>query len=117
NDASRLVIETGGGVGNANLFAKLGGVPTELDFDYFSGGPGNGERIEIASPDPGTWYFAVDPRTTFAGVRLVANLGVVERSVRDREPARGIADARPNGVRFFSIEVPPGSAELEIATS
>src|SRR6185295_7052991 len=46
NDASRLVLELGSGVGNANLFVKQGGIPTPVDFDYFSGGPGNGEHID-----------------------------------------------------------------------
>jgi len=117
NDASRLVIELGNGVGNANLLVKKGGIPTEVDFDYFSGGPGNAERIEINSPEEGIWYIAVDPRASFVGARLVANLGVVERAVRNREPAAGIAVDRAARVRFFSIDIPPGTAQLDVDTS
>lgn len=117
NDASKLVLEMGNGVGNANLLIKKGSIPTRLDFDYFSGGPGNAERIEINLPEEGTWYVALDPRSNFAGARLVANLGVVERPVRDRVPAPGIEVDRANRVRFFSIDVPPGTARLDVDTS
>ncbi len=117
NDVSRIVVESGSGVGNANLFIKRGGIPSPADFDYFSGGPGSGERVEIGEPQEGIWYIAVDPRTSFAGVRLIVNFGVQERAVRNREPASGIGVDQANRVRFFNIEVPPGSAKLDIQTS
>jgi hypothetical protein len=75
--AGKLILETSGGTGNADLLIRRGALPTTTLFDRVSQGTGNAERIEIDSPQPGTWYAGVRAATAYAGLSLSAGTGTV----------------------------------------
>ena len=115
--ATHLSVSTMGGTGNADLFLRLGAAPTTTVFDHVSGEPGNNESIQLDNPLAGTWYVQVFPRATFAGVTLQADLTAPETEVEDGVPHSNLGDDQPDGVQYFTVNVPAGAANLTITTT
>jgi len=115
--ATRLSLSTAGGIGNADLLVKLGSPPTLGSFDRQSAGPGNLESVVIDNPQAGKWYVLVVPREPFSGVTLTANFDAHETEVHDGTPEPNLSDDHPDGIQYFTVTVPPGTANLSIATS
>jgi len=115
--AARLSISSSGGTGNASLLVKFGSAPTPTDFDYASDGPGNLENITIDNPHAGTWYIQVRPHEPFTGVTLVADFSAPETEVHDGQPEPDLGDDHQDDVQYFTINIPPGTASVSIATS
>ena len=115
--ATRLTFTTSGGAGNADLLVKLGAPPTSSDFDRGSQEPGNAEMVRFDNPAAGTWYAQVVPRPGFTGVTLTADLVAPETEVKDGIPQTNLSDDQPGGVQYFTIDVPPGIANLAVTTA
>jgi hypothetical protein len=119
--ATRLLIGSSGGSdgsGDADLYVKFGTIPTSLaGSDYHSAEPGSFESVSIPDPQPGTWYVQVFPRATFSGVTLTADFTANETEIEDGVPKPGLSDGQTNGVQYFTVNVPPGTFNLDIATS
>jgi Bacterial pre-peptidase C-terminal domain len=116
--ATNLLISSSGGTGDADLYVKFGTIPTSLSgSDYHSAEPGSLESVSIPNPQPGIWYVQVFPRASFSGVTLTADFTADETEVEDGVPKPGLADGQTNGVQYFTVNVPPGTANLDIATS
>jgi hypothetical protein len=93
--ARTLEIETSGGTGNADLLVRRGALPTTGEHDQASQTAGNAERIEIDSPQSGTWYVGLRAAAAYSGLTLSA--GTVQA------PSVCTADAQTmclNGDRF-----------------
>lgn len=67
-----LMIKISGGSGDADLFTRFGGKPTEVLFDCYSARNGNREECEIYNPPSGTWYIGLYGYASFSGVSLTA---------------------------------------------
>lgn len=115
--ATRLTVTTAGGSGNADLFLKLGAPPTSTDSDYHSQEPTNAESISVNNPAGGTWYVLVFPRPGFSGVTLSADLTAPETEVEDGVPENNLSDDQTGDFRYFTINVPPGTAALTVTTT
>ncbi|MBY5978978.1 M9 family metallopeptidase [Ferrimonas balearica] len=71
--AQDLSFELSGGSGDADLYIRAGNWPTESDWDYRPYIGGNEERVTIATPQPGTWYYVmVKAYQPFVDVNLTA---------------------------------------------
>lgn len=74
---TRLTITTRGvatgRVAGVTLFAKHGAMPTTTANDARSGLVGNNERISIANPAAGDWYFLLYATTAYGDVTLTAD--------------------------------------------
>jgi serine protease len=68
--ASNLKIATSGGTGNADLYVRFGGAPTDAAYDCRPYRAGNLESCSFAAPQAGTWYVRLKARTGFTGVKL-----------------------------------------------
>lgn len=67
-----LVVRTTGGGGDADLFVRLGVLPTAQTHDCASTGPTAEERCVISTPTAGVWYVVVQGYTAYSGVALTA---------------------------------------------
>lgn len=68
--ARNLVIQTGGGTGDADLYVKLGQVPTTASYDCRPNLPGNYETCTFPTPAAGTYYIMLVGYAAFSGVSL-----------------------------------------------
>jgi Bacterial pre-peptidase C-terminal domain len=110
-----LTFASRGGLGNANLFAKFGSPATDAEI-LASVGPTNLETIEVANPQAGVWFVRLQADNRFVGVSVLAEIAVDETVFEVTTPPTGIADTTPGRFRFFSFEVPDGTARIDIET-
>lgn len=68
--ATRLTIQSSGGVGDADLYVRYGLLPTLSAFQGRSINAGNYDRIIINYPTPGRWWVMVHGYTSYSGVSL-----------------------------------------------
>jgi hypothetical protein len=61
---------SGPGTGDADLFGRVGTVPTLSVKDVSTAANGNVDTIVLNSPQPGVWYFGMYGYTAFTGVNL-----------------------------------------------
>lgn len=119
---SKLEIKMSGGTGDADLYVKLGSLPTTSSYDYRPYLIGNDETVTVNNPTGGTWFIMIRGYQAFTGVTLVATYGggtpppdeVTLLSNGVAVP--GIAGAAGNE-KHYKIVVPAGQAKLEIMTS
>lgn len=71
--ARNLVIQTGGGTGDTDLYVKLGQVPTTASYDCRPYLPGNYETCTFPTPAAGTYYIMLAGYEAFSGVTLNAS--------------------------------------------
>ncbi|HLO95062.1 MAG TPA: PPC domain-containing protein [Burkholderiaceae bacterium] len=69
---SLTVTLSGPGVGNADIYGRLGGLPSTAQYTVVSRAPGNAEQIAISNVPAGTWYFGLYGASAFAGVSFSA---------------------------------------------
>jgi len=116
---SKLEIKMSGGTGDADLYVKLGSLPTTSDYDYRPYLIGNEETVTVNNPTGGTWFIMIRGYQAFTGVTLVATYGVAPPEVillSNGVPVPGIAGAA-GSEKHYKIVVPAGQASLEIMTS
>jgi hypothetical protein len=112
-----LTLATSGGTGTAYLLVKFGPAPTRTSFDFFSGNAGTAQNVAIQNPQAGAWYAEVFPAADFSGVELAGDYAAQSGNVQDGEPVLGLEDGHADDFVFFDLEVPPGSAALQVSTS
>lgn len=68
---SRLVIKTSGGIGDCDLYVKLGSRPTTGSYNAKSDGWWtNNELVTINNPAQGIWYIMLRGYSAYSGVKL-----------------------------------------------
>ncbi|MDX7920877.1 M4 family metallopeptidase [Aeromonas media] len=70
---SQLVVTSGGGSGDADLYVKFGSVPTSSSYDCRPYKSGNAETCTLNSPKAGTWHVQLSGFSAFSGVSLKAS--------------------------------------------
>jgi leucyl aminopeptidase len=70
--STKLTFTISGGTGNADLYIKRGGVPTDVVFDCRPLKPGNDETCGLLVPRAGTYYVKLKANPSFDGVTLKA---------------------------------------------
>ena len=65
-----VAFTTSGGTGDADVYAKLGSIPTTTDAQCVSEGATTAETCSIDNPAAGTYYVMVYAYSTFSGVSL-----------------------------------------------
>lgn len=66
----RLIIESSGGSGNAELYLRRGTWAYADQYDARSIGPGNDERIDFATPQSGQWFAYLRAEEPFTDVEI-----------------------------------------------
>jgi hypothetical protein len=120
NDAANLVIKMFGGTGDADLYVRLGSLPTTSDYDYRPYLTGSNEQVTISKPAAGTWYIMIRGYQAFSGITLVATFDsaisdgvtVLQNGVPVTRLAGGVGSEK-----FYKIDVPADQTKLEIAIS
>jgi len=115
--ATLLTITTTGGSGNGDLYVKQGSAASPTSNDYASAGPGNVERVEVGSPGAGTWYVTVNPNPSTTDITLAVNVQAQSPELEDGHPLDDLGDDVDGDFTYFSVQVPPGSAELIVTTA
>lgn len=113
--ALELTFTSGGGFGNANLFAKFSEAASDAA-PLRSTSPTNLEHITIPNPEPGLWFVRLQGDGRFGGVKLLAEIAVDETLFEAGFPQTGIAEALPGRFRYFTFDVPEGTARVDIET-
>ncbi|WP_006747300.1 M12 family metallo-peptidase [Thioalkalivibrio paradoxus] len=74
--ATNLVVTTGGGTGDVDLYLRFEAAPTLDDHDCQSVLPGTNETCDIAEPDAGTYHIMLHGWSAYSGVTLEASFEV-----------------------------------------
>lgn len=72
-----LEIRIFGGTGDADLYVRHGAPPTLQDFDYAPWEVGNNEKVFVAQPASGRWYFMIHAYEPFADVSVQARYSLL----------------------------------------
>lgn len=75
--AGKLIIETSGGTGEADLYVRIGKSPTLSDYTCRPLLNGNTESCVIDNPAAGTWYVMLNARSSYSGVVLTARYPLI----------------------------------------
>jgi xanthomonalisin len=70
--ARNLRIAISGGSGDADMYVRLGAVPTTSNYDCRPYVTGNTEGCTASAPEPGTYYIMLNAYQAFSGVTLKA---------------------------------------------
>lgn len=71
---SNLKFIMGGGTGDADIYVKAGGWPSDTVYDFAPQLVGNDETVTVAAPVSGWYYVMLKPRTaSFAGVEVATS--------------------------------------------
>jgi len=115
--ATSLSIATSGGTGTVHLLVKFGAIPTRTSFDFFSGNAGTAQSVVVQNPQAGAWYVELFPAADFSGVTLTGDFMAQAAKLEDGQSVSGLQDGQADDFIFFSIDLPPGSATLQVSTS
>ena len=118
---SSLEIVQSGGSGDADLYVKLGSVPTTSSWDYRPYKNGNNETVTVTNPSAGNWYISIRAYSTYSGVSLVATYtapGGGGGSCSGTQysgslSGTGSAQYQPNGSYYYSSSSGYHTAQLE----
>jgi bacillolysin len=69
---TQLKVVTSGGSGDADLYVRLGSLPTTSSYNGRSNGSTNAETVTISNPSAGDWYIGLYAYSSFSGVSLTA---------------------------------------------
>ena len=69
-NSTNLKFAMNGGTGNADLYVRFGGAPTDSVYDCRPYRAGNLESCSFATPQAGTYYVRIKARSSFSGVKL-----------------------------------------------
>lgn len=112
---TRLTIGMTGGVGDADLYARMGALPNGRQFDGRSIRPGNTEWLQFRNPAPGEWYILIFAKTAVAGAKVWA--------IYEGPPIAGVAAPviTPAGGTFtgavaVTVACPTAGAEIRMTT-
>ncbi|TQV81518.1 S8 family serine peptidase [Aliikangiella coralliicola] len=112
--ATNLSFAMSGGSGDADLYVRFGSAPTTGTYDCRPYTAGNNENCDFASPSTGRYYVMIRGYSAFSGTSLTASYS---------EPGSGgsinesnLSASRGNW-NYFTIEVDPGTASLELNIS
>jgi serine protease len=78
--ATNFDVTMGDGTGDADVYVKKGGVPTDTDYNCRSRGSTTAEHCMLFSP-AGTWFIRVVGATAFSDVTLKATYALVNRVI------------------------------------
>jgi hypothetical protein len=94
--ATKLIIKTSGGTGDADLYVNLAVPADEERWDYRPFKIGNNEAVNVHNPAAGTWWAMIHAFEPYAGVRVFAEY---EGLPKYRMSSLGNSD-KGNGVNF-----------------
>ena len=73
-NATRLTLRSYGGIGDADMFARMGDAASPATHDAKSVRPGNNGLVVVDAPAAGRWHVALHGAQTFSGVHLRATV-------------------------------------------
>ena len=74
SNATKLVLTSSGGTGDADLYLKAGTAPTTTAYDCRSWNSGNSETCTINNPVQGTYHVMLNAYTAFANLSLKGDI-------------------------------------------
>jgi hypothetical protein len=118
-DQTQLEIAMSGGTGDADLYVRLGALPTTKEWDYRPYRLGNKETVTIDGPKAGTYYIMIRSYIPYSGVTLQATYGPQGEQIKVLECDAPVTDlsGATDSETFFKINVPAGQALLRIEIS
>jgi vibriolysin len=110
--ASSLSVTTAGSNGDADLFVKLGALPSNTSYDKKSDSSSSNETVSYTSPAAGTYYIAVQGYAAFSSLKVTATVstsggggGGGGNVLQNGVPKTGLGGAQGSLV-YFTIDAP-----------
>jgi len=110
-----LSINSSGGTGDVDLYARRGAVPTPAAYDCRSHTHGNSESCDFVNPGAGRWYVMLQGYASFAGVNLSATTSTFA-ALTNRVPAKAISGAI-GSTQTWKLTVPAAKKKLTFQVS
>ena len=114
--AGHLVFAQWGGLGDADLYVKLGSPPTDSSYDCRPYASGNGETCVFAEPLAGTYYVRIKAYASYSRVSLENNyVAAIPINSGDR-----VSLAPQSGVSLsptYALSVPAGKGSVTFRIS
>jgi serine protease len=116
--ASNLNIITSGGTGDADLYVKASGIPTDTDYDCRPYLYGNSESCFFASPASTIYYIKLKAYQSFSNVSLLATFDINSTTPTSYElhngvPLSGLAQASGQAAHY-QLSVPADATDLAV---
>jgi len=118
-DQTKLEIAMSGGLGDADLYVRIGAKPTTKEWDYRPYLLGSRETVTLDSPKAGTYYIMVRGYMPYTDVMLKATYGPGAEQIKALVNCVPVADlsGAQDSETFFKIDVPAGQDSLRIRIS
>ncbi len=114
---TKLEIAISGGTGDADLYVKLGALPTSTDYDYRPYLFGNDETVTVSNPAGGTWYIMIRAYNAYADLTVLASYGGGVGTVLENGVPVPNLSGSAGDEKMYRIDVPAGQISLEIKMS
>ena len=123
--STNLAFTMSGGTGDADMYVKFGGAPTDSSYDCRPYKSGNSESCSFASPQAGTYYVRLKAYSSFSGVSLKGDYtagggggggGSDGGPLTKGQTVTNISAATGSDV-VFTLAVPSGSSNLTFTMS
>lgn len=114
--ANRLNFQISGGLGDADLYVRLGSAPTTRAYDCRPYINGSNENCPINNAQPGTYHVMLRAYADFSGVSLLASFN--ENTAPPANPVQGTSldesnlSANRGTWQHYTVEVPAGAPSL-----
>ncbi|HVE86100.1 MAG TPA: M4 family metallopeptidase [Myxococcales bacterium] len=115
-----LTFTTSGGSGDADLYVKLGSMPTTSSYACSSTGSTTAETCTVANPGAGTWYVMLYAYATYSGVTITgtySNGGGGGGTVLSNGVPVGNLGAATGATLNYTMAVPSGASNLSFNIS
>ena len=112
-----LALEMRGGTGNANLYLRLGSIPTLSNYNCRQLKPDNHETCAIDSPGAGTWFAMLAGQTPYSNVKLTGTYteyGGSDPYLLDGTAVTGLS--APSGILRYWRVAPGAGKNLMVRT-
>ncbi|PAJ75243.1 hypothetical protein CJF42_06225 [Pseudoalteromonas sp. NBT06-2] len=115
-DAKKLVINTFGGSGDADLYIKHANSPTSSNYICRSNSDGNTETCSVDNPSKGTWYIMLKAYSRFESLNLQGGYTLSTNNPGGSLIKNNISI--PVGRwQYYAVNIPEGIRYLTILTS
>ncbi|MBY0574856.1 MAG: pre-peptidase C-terminal domain-containing protein [Undibacterium sp.] len=116
---SKVVFETNGTNGNANLYAQMGTKPTTSSYTCKSDGASSIEACTINTPAAGRYYLGVNASSAYSGLTVKATYSYVPPG--DVMLTSGVGLPNQSGavgsMQYYAIDVPAGKTKVTFAVN
>ncbi|HWA24571.1 MAG TPA: pre-peptidase C-terminal domain-containing protein [Lacunisphaera sp.] len=112
-NGAELRLQTFGGTGNCDVYARYGSAPTTSSYDHRGNSGTNTEAVAIGGASAGIWHIMVSGASAYSGVTLVVTTNI---NLYWGISAYNLSGAAGAQLYFVTAWVPAGATKLRVTT-